>query len=267
MQNGSKNNKKSIKLERVLNADGHQDESEKSIFSDSESDSYKLNLFEKGTWKQEIPTLSLSKVKSGSFNKSKQGSFSQVKHKPKPSVDLWVIPIYLEKFMIFSLLTHLNSVFYTLFILPVRIIKCILSMIFWWKCKLSNIAIFEIYFGFIISSTTLVLYYLSDTSTIYHWVKGKSFLKIYTFFMMVDILDLVFKRIGHDLIYSLWLKINNNQNAIGLSIIVIFYSLIHTYILLSQLMWINAAIKSSSDSFMMFLIMNQFMEVKITVFK
>lgn len=113
----------------------------------------------------------------------------------------------------------------------------------------------------------LILIVTIDTSSIYHWIKGKSFLKLYTFYVMTQVSDLLIKSAESDLIYSLARWIYHDENCFKVAIIFGISVLIHSYLLILQLLGLNSVIKSSKDSFFLFMFSINFVKIKITVFK
>lgn len=188
------------------------------------------------------------------------------KFKRKHILDLWTIPIYFEKFTIISLLISLNSLLYGLFILPLRFMSGALKRFLWCR-RLNRRARFDMYYYGMILVVTFVFLTTSDTSSIYHWIKGKSFVKLYSFYVILEVCDLLNRSVGKDLVYSLARNIYYKEMSFRVAALLGVYTLMHSYLLLFQLLTMNSVIKSSRDTFLLFLLSNNFCEVKITVFK
>jgi len=193
-------------------------------------------------------------------------SQAKMKYKKKHILNLWVLPLYYEKFVAMTLLMNINTTLYILFILPLRTICGFFKLL---TCcwKRNERMIFDMYYYMIILIVTFTFMYISDTSSMYHWIKGKSFVKLYSFFVILDISDILNRNIGKDLVYSLSHKIHYGKTAFRVSFLICIYGLIHSFVLVFQLLTLNSIFKSGRDTFLLFLLSNNVAEIKVYVFK
>jgi hypothetical protein len=188
------------------------------------------------------------------------------RYKKKHILSLWVLPFYFEKLVGISLLLNINSILHVLFILPIRMLWGWLKLAsIWWHRN--ERLIFDMYYYSIILIVTFTFMYTSDTSSLYHWIKGKSFVKLYSFFVILDISDLLSRSIGKDLIYSLSRNIHYKETAFRVSLLLWIYGILHSFVLIFQLLTLNSIFKSSRDTFLLFLLSNNVAEIKVYVFK
>ena len=63
--------------------------------------------------------------------------------------------------------------------------------------------------------------YFSNTSQLYHWVKGKSVLKLVSLLMITQISDIIMKKLGYDLVYSLAREMYMAKRAVKATVILV----------------------------------------------
>ena len=117
--------------------------------------------------------------------------------------------------------------------------------------------------------TTLILLKLTNSSVIYHWIRGQSLFKLYLIKAVIEISDLLMKGFGHAMVENfardfyqgtVYMKLLDIVGMIG-------YSTMHAYIITLEMFTLHVAITSSEESVFSFLFYNNFTELKITVFK
>lgn len=164
-----------------------------------------------------------------------------------------------------ALLINFKSLLYTFFILPYRGLWGYAKTFWGWR-KQKRLR-FDMYFFTIIVLCSIALTLTSDISSIYHWIKGKAFIKLLTLYVILDMSDILCRSVGRDLIYSLSRDVYYKKNCFKVATLLWIYTLVHSYILLIQILTLNSVIKSSEDTFLLFLLSNNFTEIKIYVFK
>ena len=55
----------------------------------------------------------------------------------------------------------------------------------------------------VIGFATTLVWYISYPHVLYHWIKGKSFIKLYSLMVIMEMADLLLRSVGDDLTYSL----------------------------------------------------------------
>lgn len=117
---------------------------------------------------------------------------------------------------------------------------------------------------------------MTNSSVVYHWIRGQSLFKLYMIKAVIEISDMLFKGFGLGIIENFsrdfYMQAGNNS-AKGvlvrlLDIIAMtLYVWIHSFVLVLEMFTLHVALTSSEDSILSFLFYNNFAELKITVFK
>jgi hypothetical protein len=113
----------------------------------------------------------------------------------------------------------------------------------------------------------VILSRYSDTSSFYHWIKGRSFISLFQFYMIMEMSDIIGRSIGKELIYCLARNVYNNEFSFKVLALVGIYTLIHSYLLFFQMCTLNSVFQSKTDTILLYLLTNNFTEIKIYVFK
>lgn len=117
---------------------------------------------------------------------------------------------------------------------------------------------------------------VSNSSIIYHWIRGQSLFKLYMIKAVFEISDLLLKGFGQALIENFardfhMLQGKSNFTSLlrrALDVVaMIAYVFFHSLLLTLEMFTIHVALTSSDDSVFSFLFYNNFAELKITVFK
>ncbi|CAI2364052.1 unnamed protein product [Moneuplotes crassus] len=164
-----------------------------------------------------------------------------------------------------ALLINLKSLMYTLFILPIRAAWGFMFSLCGKKKKKRLRC--DLYFFIVILVVVSIFTSTSNISSIYHWIKGKAFIKLLTLYVIMDLSDVLSRSVGKDLIYCLARDVFYKKNCVKATILLCIHTLAHTYILLFQMLTLNSVLKSSVDTFFLFLLSNNFTEIKVFVFK
>ena len=121
-----------------------------------------------------------------------------------------------------------------------------------------------------------MLIHLTNSSVIYHWIRGQSLFKLYMIKAVIEISDLLFKGFGQAVIenfardFYMLQKDNTPANVLrkGIDIVaMIAYTLVHAILLTFEMFTLHVALTSNGDSVFSFVFYNNFAELKITVFK
>lgn len=194
------------------------------------------------------------------------------------------IPFWMEKIMIFGFAVCLDSFLYTFTILPLRFAVAIYSWISntlnWLlkgqKTHLHSSHKCDILKTLLIIFACYILSRITDTSKMYHSVRGQDVVKLYVIFNVLEIADRLCCSFGQDLLDSLFSRITLARRKdgsqpylrpFGFFLLSLAYILAHTLVLLYQLVTLNVAINSYDNALLTLLLSNQFVEIKGSVFK
>lgn len=125
-----------------------------------------------------------------------------------------------------------------------------------------------------------------DASKLYHSIRSQSTLKLYVIFNVLEVLDKLFSSFGLDVLDAFFSQPPPNQSGIftlayqfilcsiytrNIVIKILahlpIYLVLHCLILLYQVITLNVAVNSYSNSVLSLIVSNQFMELKSSVFK
>ncbi|CCE63062.1 hypothetical protein TPHA_0D04280 [Tetrapisispora phaffii CBS 4417] len=185
-------------------------------------------------------------------------------------INMFKIPLFLEKFVLFTLLASLDCFLYYFTILPIRILHGLIT-----RNKLKNNRASRIskerLIVFIIVVASLILTKL-DTSKVYHLIKRQSSVKLYMLYNVLEMSDKMLSSFGQSLLNVVLSKKYNAYKGTPIQhiffiIISIVYLVIHGYILVYQTVALNVAINSYSNSLLTLLLSIQFAELKSAIFK
>ncbi|KAI8625974.1 DUF747-domain-containing protein [Xylariaceae sp. FL1651] len=115
-----------------------------------------------------------------------------------------------------------------------------------------------------------------DASRMYHFIRAQSSMKLYVIYNILEVADRLLSAIGQDILECLFSSETLSRNSSGRSkillpfgmfILSLIYNVIHTWCLFFQVITLNVAVNSYSNSLLTLLISNQFVEIKGSVFK
>ncbi|KAI1265506.1 DUF747-domain-containing protein [Xylariaceae sp. FL1019] len=115
-----------------------------------------------------------------------------------------------------------------------------------------------------------------DASRMYHFIRAQSSMKLYVIYNILEVADRLLGAIGQDILECLFSSETLSRNSSGRSkvllpfgmfILSLIYNVIHTWCLFYQVITLNVAVNSYSNSLLTLLISNQFVEIKGSVFK
>lgn len=193
------------------------------------------------------------------------------------------VPLNLEKFMFFGIVYCVNEFLKNFTIFPIQFFL-ILEQIFKSKKKLTfKRFIYLIYQPMVyLLLLTFTLLYLNnlDTFKLYHDIRRQNGIKLYVIIQLLEISDKLLTTFGQDLLtYLLNLKFiiyqNKNQKKskvlyfklLLIFFINLFYIIIHSIVIIYQIISLNVAINSYSNSLFTLILSSQFSEIKSAIFK
>ncbi|KAI0875415.1 DUF747-domain-containing protein [Hypoxylon argillaceum] len=115
-----------------------------------------------------------------------------------------------------------------------------------------------------------------DASRMYHFIRAQSSMKLYVIYNILEVADRLLSAIGQDILECLFSSETLSRNSSGRSkillpfgmfVLALIYNVIHTWCLFYQVITLNVAVNSYSNSLLTLLISNQFVEIKGSVFK
>ncbi|KAI0505878.1 DUF747-domain-containing protein [Xylaria bambusicola] len=115
-----------------------------------------------------------------------------------------------------------------------------------------------------------------DASRMYHFIRAQSSMKLYVIYNILEVADRLLSAIGQDILECLFSSETLSRNSSGRSkillpfgmfLLALVYNVIHTWCLFYQVITLNVAVNSYSNSLLTLLISNQFVEIKGSVFK
>ncbi|KAI1472779.1 DUF747-domain-containing protein [Daldinia caldariorum] len=129
--------------------------------------------------------------------------------------------------------------------------------------------------GFVLICSSLALMNL-DASRMYHFIRAQSSMKLYVIYNILEVGDRLLSALGQDILECLFSSETLSRNSSGRSkvllpfgmfILSLIYNVVHTMCLFYQVITLNVAVNSYSNSLLSLLISNQFVEIKGSVFK
>ncbi|KAI0430796.1 DUF747-domain-containing protein [Xylaria sp. FL1042] len=129
--------------------------------------------------------------------------------------------------------------------------------------------------GAVLICSSIALSHL-DASRMYHFIRAQSSMKLYVIYNILEVADRLLSAIGQDILECLFSSETLSRNSSGRSKILLpfgmfllslIYNVIHTWCLFYQVITLNVAVNSYSNSLLTLLISNQFVEIKGSVFK
>ncbi|KAI1134237.1 DUF747-domain-containing protein [Hypoxylon sp. FL0543] len=129
--------------------------------------------------------------------------------------------------------------------------------------------------GFVLICSAMALMNL-DASRMYHFIRAQSSMKLYVIYNILEVGDRLLSALGQDILECLFSSETLSRNSSGRSkvllpfgmfILSLIYNVIHTMCLFYQVITLNVAVNSYSNSLLTLLISNQFVEIKGSVFK
>ncbi|KAF3903244.1 hypothetical protein ABW20_dc0105464 [Dactylellina cionopaga] len=115
-----------------------------------------------------------------------------------------------------------------------------------------------------------------DASRMYHSIRGQNAIKLYVIYSVLEVADKLLAAIGQDIFECLFSRESLERRPDGTSkvlrpfgffLLALGYNVLHATALFYQVITLNVAVNSYSNSLITLLLSNQFVEIKTTVFK
>ncbi|KAF3933778.1 hypothetical protein ABW19_dt0210447 [Dactylella cylindrospora] len=115
-----------------------------------------------------------------------------------------------------------------------------------------------------------------DASRMYHSIRGQNAIKLYVIYSVLEVADKLLAAIGQDIFECLFSRESLERRPDGTSkilrpfgffLLALGYNVAHATALFYQVITLNVAVNSYSNSLITLLLSNQFVEIKTTVFK
>lgn len=190
-------------------------------------------------------------------------------HEIEQLLNMTRIPLFLERFMLWTLLACFDCFLHFFTVMPMKIIHGFVSRYRKGKefplSRTSN----ERFMAFLIIVASAILSKL-DTSKAYHRIKRQSSVKLYMLFGVLEMADKMLASMGQSL-FTVLLSRTSSQRALYtqaiLSSLTVTYLVSHGYVLIYQTVALNVAVNSYSNALLTLLLSMQFTEIKASLFK
>lgn len=115
-----------------------------------------------------------------------------------------------------------------------------------------------------------------DASRMYHSIRGQAAMKLYVIYNVLEVGDRLLAAVGQDIFECLVSEETLGRNfdgrsrllrPLGMFLLSLIYNVTHATVLFYQVITLNVAVNSYSNSLFTLLLSNQFVEIKGTVFK
>ncbi|KAK3948702.1 eukaryotic membrane protein family-domain-containing protein [Pseudoneurospora amorphoporcata] len=125
----------------------------------------------------------------------------------------------------------------------------------------------------IVSSIALISL---DASRMYHSIRAQSAIKLYTIYNLLEVGDRLLSALGQDIFECLFSNETLSRDSLGRSKVLLplaifclalVYNILHAVLLFYQVIALNVAVNSYSNTLLTLLMSNQFVEIKSAVFK
>lgn len=191
------------------------------------------------------------------------------------------VPLQLEQFIIYGFFQCVDAFLFIFTFLPLRICLALIKLLthpcgfFMYGSRkiLEPAQTCDILKGIIIVISCCILSYL-DISMMYHIIRGQAVLKLYVFYNIVELADKLFIGIGQDFLDSLFWSATEPRGrkrehigVVGHLLLAIIYVILHSILILVQATILNVAFNSHNKSLLIIMMSNNFVEIKINVFK
>ncbi|CAE7225949.1 unnamed protein product [Rhizoctonia solani] len=193
------------------------------------------------------------------------------------------IPIAIEKIVGFGYILCLDSFLHTFTIQPIRFVlaayRLFVNCITFSRRTLPPSQKADLLRVLILILAISVLAPLTDASKIYHSIRGQDNIKIYVIFNALEIADRLCTSFGQDILDCLFSRSTllvltyrlpltpQTLRPILYFVLASCYLVLHSLVLVYQLISLNVAINSYDNALLTLLISNQFVEIKGSVFK
>jgi len=189
--------------------------------------------------------------------------------------DYALLPVAIENLLNHGILVCLSGLLYEVTFMP---LSGILSLIRWClsfgRVRLNTIDLTNMLRTFVLMGAFWVFNNNIDFSAVYHYIRAQSLLKLYLLFNMLEIIERLVRSWGNDIVDGGVKAVvdcqDGKRGVISVLlhwVLILIYTLGHTYIHFWRVMLVSVAIVSSDSSMFMIVLTNNFAELKGTVFK
>ncbi|KAF8606126.1 DUF747-domain-containing protein [Ceratobasidium sp. AG-I] len=193
------------------------------------------------------------------------------------------VPVAIEKIVSFGFILCLDSFLHTFTIQPIRFVlaayQLLVNFVTFSSKTLPPAQKADLLRVLIVALAILILVPLTDASKIYHSIRGQDNIKIYVIFNALEIADRLCTSFGQDILDCLFSRSTLLVLTYRLPLtpqtlrpflffgLATLYLVLHSLVLVYQLISLNVAINSYDNALLTLLISNQFVEIKGSVFK
>ena len=208
---------------------------------------------------------------------------STKEHKAVKNINNFIeVPIGLEKLVMFGFLACLDTFLYTFTTLPMRVIIAssllfleVLSVLFKDTLKLpSLLTMNRIHLCDLMRGLLLLIgcgaLQLLNMSRVYHYIRGQTTVKLYVLTGMLEVFDRLLNSFGLDAFDSLYYQTRQKTSMstmLASFSIVAVYVVFHSFLYFTQIATLTVATNSTDQAMITVMIINNFTEIKGSVFK
>lgn len=224
-------------------------------------DEYNVSSIKDFIYRELRPTTG-RQVDDDSFDENVKAIECDLEH----IVNILRVPFQIEQFFTYALLTCLNCFLHFFTTMPMRIAHALFvrrDRLSLQKVRQELLALAMVVFP------CVILNYL-DTSRIYHRIKGQNAIKLYMIFQVLEMAEKLLSSIGIDLFSILMLRDSVQRSKKEMVILYTTCCLcltLHALIYIYEMLALNVAVNSYSNSLWTLLLSMQFSELKSAVFK
>ncbi|WBW71814.1 ER protein folding protein [Schizosaccharomyces osmophilus] len=204
--------------------------------------------------------------------------------------NFFATPLSIEKTLLYGWFVCVDSFLYVFTLLPIRIflsIFLLFQFVFYNafrflfpSSKVSSIAFsrcrkIDLIKVSLLLSTSILIRRL-DVSRLYHVIRAQASIRFYVLYNVLEIADRLCGALGQDVLDCLFADYNLSFHFLDLSgwlrffyyyFISLAYMVLHTLVLLYQIVTLNVTVNSYSNAVLALLMSNQMVEIKGSVFK
>jgi len=182
-----------------------------------------------------------------------------------------LVPRFLEGTLFVGLALCIDALFHELTFMPLNVVYGLFRRISWpWHRPLTTTEAAElIRLSLLVINAYFVTNFV-DFTTVYHFVRGQPFMKLYVLFNMLEISERLIRSFGLDLVDCLMLSALRSSfwDVAVRYVATLVYLFIHTSMHFVRFLLLMVAINSFSENIMFLLVItNNFGEIKSTTFK
>lgn len=173
-------------------------------------------------------------------------------------IDFITTPYHAEKVLSFGTCLALDSFLHTLTIMPLR--ACYKLCRRQWCGEIVQVAVIGLSFRFLQGI---------NTSRVYHAIRGQGGITIFVLYSLMEVCDKFLCSVGHEIAACLTSEqtLASPKRTVIYTMVNLIYTILHSFVLMWQLVTLNLAVNSYSNALLSFMLTNQFGEIRSAVFK